>query len=640
MKDLKDELDPKLRLHSRILKQVDNEWDLSYRHLQPKIQKQLIRLKLYNNQKRDDERVGDPLLYYVHQGVLANLYDDKLQAVFTGREEGDEPMAQNLNLLAENDYEEMDMATVAHDWMWDTLSFGRGLILFNDFDTDTLTPIPEVLDPLTVLRDPKAISVNGNRAGNGGARFLYREVQMTRYEMEANPEYVNLDLLKRDGGIDVYSLTYQAEQARMEAQGKSNVNPWDTGLRDNYKYTILQCFTHLDGEKVLIEVANNRRLIIRVHPLDNDRWPIIDRAFSPIAHDWDGVSLWDLVEDKQRFRAEMLNVWGDSAKADAYPMRLYDENKIRKSVDKSFGFNKWIAVNGDPTNAAKNLEKMGPNAAVQAVMEFLQHSAEQAAAMPSVRTGQISGRGGKKTLGEQNLAMSGADKRFGLTAKLWNRSEKSFWQRWYEIYEDNFSDKIHRKVLRVEGSFNPSWKEFQRGDIITKNSLGPDIKIESLSVSEAKKMRTYQQFENYFALAAQDPNTDKIYGLRELGKQFLPSDKVERLIPLTIDERIARDENEKLNDGEHVDVNVELDDHQVHLRTHIFAKDGAEKGRHIAAHNIAMMARKKNPQLYQPPQQTDGKPMQGEGQSPQPSGKPLTKLAPAAPESGTNPTKQ
>ncbi|SCB55045.1 hypothetical protein GA0061098_103419 [Bradyrhizobium shewense] len=40
--------------------------------------KQLKRLKLYNNQARDESKVGAPLLFTVFQTVFAALYDDRL----------------------------------------------------------------------------------------------------------------------------------------------------------------------------------------------------------------------------------------------------------------------------------------------------------------------------------------------------------------------------------------------------------------------------------------------------------------------------------------------------------------------------------------------------------------------------------
>jgi hypothetical protein len=55
----------------------------------PKRAKWLRKLKLHNNQARDESKVGDPLHFTVFQTVFASLYDDRLSAVFEGNDEGD-----------------------------------------------------------------------------------------------------------------------------------------------------------------------------------------------------------------------------------------------------------------------------------------------------------------------------------------------------------------------------------------------------------------------------------------------------------------------------------------------------------------------------------------------------------------------
>src|SRR3990167_11205671 len=120
-----------------IIQQIEDEFQLAWRTLRPKITENLKRLKLYNNQKRDKNRVGDPLIYTIFQTILAVLYTDRLETTFGGREEGDEDMAENLNGLAEFDFDEMDKPFHDHDWIWDAMAFGRGLSYFDDFDRNS-----------------------------------------------------------------------------------------------------------------------------------------------------------------------------------------------------------------------------------------------------------------------------------------------------------------------------------------------------------------------------------------------------------------------------------------------------------------------------------------------------------------------
>lgn len=212
--DVESQLDPKGSEHEQIIKQVENEYQLAWRQTRPKIQEGLLRLKLYNNQRRDKTRVGDPMLFTVHQTVLSLLQADRLGVEFGGRIEDDEPTAENLNALAEFDYDEMDMFWLDYEWNWDSLAWGRGLLYFNEFDLQSKTPIAEVWDPLTFIRDPLANSVNGNRLNHGALRFGGREIRLTKQQMQDNPEYFNLDKLKKTGNANPLSLSFEATQSR------------------------------------------------------------------------------------------------------------------------------------------------------------------------------------------------------------------------------------------------------------------------------------------------------------------------------------------------------------------------------------------------------------------------------------------
>ena len=73
----------------QLIKQVQTEWQLAWDNQQQKKVSDRLRLKLYNNQKRDPKAVGDTTLFTTMQTVVASLYSDKLTAEWGGREEGD-----------------------------------------------------------------------------------------------------------------------------------------------------------------------------------------------------------------------------------------------------------------------------------------------------------------------------------------------------------------------------------------------------------------------------------------------------------------------------------------------------------------------------------------------------------------------
>jgi hypothetical protein len=61
-----------------LLFQISAEHKLSADYIRRWRNKQLRRLKLYNNQAREESKVGDRLLFIVFQTVFAALYDGRL----------------------------------------------------------------------------------------------------------------------------------------------------------------------------------------------------------------------------------------------------------------------------------------------------------------------------------------------------------------------------------------------------------------------------------------------------------------------------------------------------------------------------------------------------------------------------------
>lgn len=584
-----------VKAYGTIQAQIEQEFTLCWTYMLPKSTEWNRRLRLYNNQARDKNKVGYPLVYTVHQVVHANLTGDKLQQLFKGREEGDQDQAETLNGLSEYDRTEMEKDELDEAWNWDAEIFGRGLVLFNDFDVKTKTPIPEVLDPTTFLRDPMAISVRGNRNGNGGLRFCGYEVYMTRAELEANPEYFNLDAL-RYGNDELTSLTAQNRRARQQAQGLPALTMWEN-LTTNYKYGILRWFTHIDGKPYLVELGNNRTLIVRIQELPWDYFPIIDRPFSPISHDWDGVSIMDLLEDKQRYGANMMNIAGDLVKADLNGMWIYRGQGFRKNQDFNFKFGKWIEFNGSQSlnDAAQPLQMKQLSAGVNYVMNWINVTSQVATAVPAVQQGQ--NQEGADTVGENAMIVTSSENRFALSARIYGRSEKRFWYQWYKIYDEYFASGLGTKIARIEGPFEPKWKEITRKDIITGNSMGPDIEVESRTVSEAKKARQINQLAVTTPLVLQDPNADQMYFKRKALKLIWPKQEVERIFPITADEYEARAENVMLNDGKKVLVKMEQN-HVVHLREHASAETNPQTVAHIHAHQYMIMQKRLQPQMF------------------------------------------
>lgn len=581
--------------YSELIKQVESEYQLSWSYMKPKHDEWAVRLKLYNNQKRDKEAIGDPLLFTIHQTVLASLYSDRLSVEFNGREEGDEETAENLNSLANYDYDEMEKDSIDYEWDWDTSFFGRGLLLAFEFDRKLKCPMPEVIDIMTWLRDPRATSVNGDRKGRGAMKFGGREIRLSKNDMESSGIYFNYKNLKPNIS-DLKSLIDANVQARAEAQGFSDMLKNFEGLvGDNADYRALEWFTHYKGKKVIVTLADNRTRVIRYTEIKSDIWPIIDRPMYPIAHDWDGVSIPDLVEDKQRARAKIQNLGLKGIELGLHPTYLYNTNKIKNRGNLTVDFNKHIAIDGDPQNAIIAVERQTVKSEVNWILEVLDQASQKSTATPDIQQGANSDE--KRTATELNLQSSKVDTRYSLSAKIWGWSEKRFWRQWYELYKKHFEQSIDDKVIRIVGAMGSKWRTLTRENIVAHTD--PDIKIESKVISDALKLNELQKYRLFFkdVLATDPQNANIRFALRKIGRlSGFTKEEVEQVLPPSIDELNADNENERLDKKELVVVQV-YDDDFVHMEVHNKATDTPSKYAHIEAHKTAMMLKRARPEF-------------------------------------------
>lgn len=590
-------------LQKKIVMQVNDEYELCYPHAEAKRAVMLKRLTLYNNQRKNSDAIGDNTLFTVFNTLLAALYDDRLSANWEGRGgEGDEDVEENLNALAEYDYDVMGKDELDYEWDWDAMFFGRGLMLVMEFDRDKrlMSPVPEVLDPTVFIRDPNAASVNGNRRRRGAMRFGGWEAGASYWELKELPGYFNLDSLKKDK--EMKSLMRKTQEARDMAIGrdKNYEKEESLGKYGNYEYNLLNWFTTIKGEKYLVTLANSRTQVIRLLKLDYDNlWPIIDRPMYPMAHDWDGVSVPDLVEDKQRMKAVMLNLGLKSAKADVMARYLFDKTRIKNKNELNYRSNKYIGVDGRVDNAIAPVAKSNAHLYVNQIIDILDVSAQRATAATELRQGIQSKVG--RTLGEQQLASAGGELRFNLSAKIWGWSERAFWQQWYRLYKKHFKSEIDEKVIRIQGPLAPKWRPLNRENIVAE--VDPDVKIESRVVTENKRQIKRQSFMSFAGLAINDPETDRRFTFKHLARMHdMKKEEIDLMFPPTVDELQAQDENDLLNESKVVPINLR-DNHKVHIQIHAKADQNPQSVAHIRAHKAAMLVVRNNPELFPTPAQ-------------------------------------
>ena len=90
-------------------------------------------------------------------------------------------------------------------------------------------------------------------------------------------------------------------------------------------------------------------------------WWVAAKRINPQPHQFKGVSLPDILEDKQRKKAVLVNDILNLARLSVYGSHAFNRNLIKNINDLKWGYDKWIAVDGDPRSAIAPVYKDSPN---------------------------------------------------------------------------------------------------------------------------------------------------------------------------------------------------------------------------------------------------------------------------------------
>lgn len=578
------------------LAQIKQEIKLSRDYVKEKRVVWRSRFRLYNNQRKQKDLVGDTSIFNIMSTMLAVYYSDEMQVSFQGREIGDTTLATNVENTANFDYDEMEMEVINYSTQWDRLFFGVGIRQCSEWDENRLTPIARSLSALTWLPDPKGgIDIKSYR-------WHGFEVEYTRNEMTEEAGFINLDRLPKTKGQagDEKDLDYQAYK---EAQGLT-VTDYQKAGKGNDAYNMVDQLTMLKGDdgvtrKYLVTVDEQVSEIYRIEELEpvtkNEKdnptkvpWPITLNHYMPQREDPFGVSIPDLIEDKQRAKSIFKNLRIAAEKANLYPMYMYNRDKILNRRDLDFAFNKFIAVRGDvgqntitPINKApsRTSESLTNEAALDADIEIAAGAGKNQQGVMSEQS---------RTLGEQEMIQANANLRYALGSKINAWGERRFWRLWYRLYQQNLKN-TDKKIIRIQSSIGTQFSTITRKVFITNQD--PDIRIASKLETEQLRFRDRMAFSSIAPLFISDPSapmSSRNYAKRHLLKlNALPPEQIAILVPETPDEMKARMENELLSRNNfEPEISME-EDHLSHIVIHSQAEKTDATLAHINAHSVA-----------------------------------------------------
>jgi hypothetical protein len=317
-------------------------------------------------------------------------------------------------------------------------------------------------------------------------------------------------------------------------------------------------------------------------------WPISLNHYMPQREDPFGVSIPDLIEDKQRAKSIFKNLRVAAEKANLYPMYMYNRDKILNRRDLDFAFNKFIAVRGDvgtaaisPINKApsRTSDSLNNEYALDADIEISTGASKNAQGVMSEQ---------QRTLGEQEIIQANANLRYALGSKINAWGERRFWRLWYRLYQQNFTG-TDKKIIRIQSALGAQYSTITRKAFIT--SQNPDIRIASKLETEQQKAKDRVAFAAIAPLFINDPTlpvSSRNYSRRHLLRlNGLAQEQIMVMVPESPDEIWARMENELLSRN-NIEPEIKIDeDHLSHIVVHSQAEKTDATTAHIRAHTIA-----------------------------------------------------
>lgn len=620
-------------------KDIYSHYMESFYFLQPRKRRQANQIALLNNLQRGDENIASTLLLTLFQRVMSQNYDDKMQIKFIPNEELEQKQVQSLNILAQNDYQQMNMKELEYDWTWDALFFGRGYMETLRFDTKRKLMQPHVINPLAFGYDPFFSDPQQ-------WRYYWKWITKSGVEVDA---LIRAKVLKNltkasdlPSGVDPFLWNYKIIRERAKF-----VTPQAPDSYEGDIYQILEFFGYnAKGEKCIYWLDRDFSKIIYYEVLDlqdgeeiigpgnqviqsKSKWPIVIKESFREPHASVNFSVADLLEDKHRARSVLLNLAFLAAKDKANPLYQYNPDKVR---DVTQLFNRQISQHIPVDDVQLSIAPLNTDSAMDPSLQaFMQMLNQEASDPVGANLNPPMNKNGKQTATQAAIQQQLSELAQSLQSKVLQFGEEEFWSAWYYRYK-RFTKAGDEKIATVVGVKGVTFEKIDLGDIRTK--YPPGVLVFSAKQAEYQEtverqdlMQMYQQFT-----VSLSPDGMKNFNKYVFFPKFLKDPQMmEILFPDSMDELKAQEENDALNKESMPQVQP-TDNHEQHLLIHRMAKNTWAKWTHIHWHEEMLGQQKQQMQQQaqqQPGQLQPGQPQPGQtgmqpgqGMQPPPQGQP------------------
>ena len=560
--------------------QIQTKYTESFNYLQQRKKRQSEQLKLISNLRRGDQNISSTLLITLFDRIMASTYDDKLQVKFLPSQGINQDQINAYNILAQSDYQEMNKAKLDYDWTWDTLFFGRGYMETVRFDMKRKIMQPHVINPLNFGYDPYIENVQD-------WRYYWKWITKSKSDLILLKKAgvikdFNIDTLP--SGIEPYLWQYKITRDQARDAVAPPIDSVDSDI-----YQILEFYGHNEeGEKCVYWVDKNFSQVLYERKLDFDdgdeiiapdgtgvkkgsNWPIVVKESFRVPHSSVPVSVADLLEDKHRAKAVLLNLAFIAAKDQANPLYWYDPAKVQDVAQfLSRQINQHIPVEGDGALAVGPIQKASAlSADLQAFIQYLDAEAEGpiGAGKPMSEPGGST----KQTATQASLDQQLNDMAQSLQSKVMQFGESEFWSAWFHRYAKH-GPALKEKMANIVGIKGVDTRVIDLS--VFNTDYPPGVMVYSAKEAEYKNMVKRREMDETLPIFSQTMEPD---GFRNFMKHVYWPLKLEDpslidvMYPDTIDEMKAEGENDQLKENIMPEV-ADTDDHLAHIYTHMLVQ--------------------------------------------------------------------
>lgn len=541
-----------------LLKQIKEENKIGKDYIHPKKQQILDRVQRHIKQNKTPWLMNINMVSNTIDTLIAWSYIDEPQVKFVSRDMFYEnEQAENLNNMAKFDSKEQDYQQIDYQVQWDRYFFGLGIKYRHWFDTTLLSPIFYAVNPVLAIYDPSPTLIGKYKASQYKYFWFYMSDSMFNLKNDKQYDKAKLSLISKTA-IDTDKELY-----KQAIQISDNTQKVCDELLLNHKVELYHHFTIYKGSKWLITTDAELNTIIRMVELkpvlkEEKKNPmLIPRPFAFYFYKperWKvlGVSIPDLLEDKEQAKTILLNANIIKANLEAYGWKFVVNSRIIKNKEDVLKPSTWpkyffadLPANETLQNAMMELPTSAIKQDPMTMTSIIEREAVWDTKTDQMQMWIVPDK--TMTKAEQQSVQSNANMLSSLNLKTYMRGEYDFrFLRW-RTYQEYFSIS-DEKFLLMQDDFE--WKSIgiKKDQFITKNNpfiiVGTKWDVEAMT----EKQKAY--WNATLPIIINDPDVSKMSKL--FAKRFvarlngMSANKVNEIYWLLPWERKAKEDVEYL----------------------------------------------------------------------------------------------